>query len=144
MNNKLLEDILLLRRQQIWFMHDNDSAHFLIIVRHLTNCFQEKWIGRSGPIAWLPHRIKFVRLIFMRTFKKHDIHHSWYIGRPENWKLLLTNSKNLESLKVFDLQWENVSNFVLKWTKGTLNICCKLNFFFIYLSTLESREGMVT
>jgi len=72
-NDKFLENIPLLRRQQMWFMHDSAPAHFLMIVRrHLINCFQEKLIGGVKLHSHLI-RFKSVRLSFMRTFEEHDI-----------------------------------------------------------------------
>jgi len=48
-----LGDILLQHRQRIWFMHVDTPAHFLVNVRrHLTNRFQERWIGRGGLVVW--------------------------------------------------------------------------------------------
>jgi len=83
-------------------MHNSNSVHFLIIVRqHLTNCFQEKWIGRSGPIAWLPHRIKFVRLIF------EDISEALYTPQLihwTNWKLKTVVNK-FEKPGIFESVW---------------------------------------
>jgi len=49
---EFLRDIRLQHRQRIWFMDDGTSTHFFINVRcHLTNRFQEKWIGRGGPVV---------------------------------------------------------------------------------------------
>jgi hypothetical protein len=49
----MLEEIPLLQRQRMWFMHDGAPPHFLHIVRrHLTQAFNVQWIGRGGPVAW--------------------------------------------------------------------------------------------
>ncbi|EZA55214.1 hypothetical protein X777_05218, partial [Ooceraea biroi] len=48
----MLEEIPLLQRQRMCFMHDA-SSHFLHIVRqHLIQVFNEQWIGRGGPVVW--------------------------------------------------------------------------------------------
>ena len=37
----------------MWFMHDGGPPHFLHIVRrHLTQAFNEQWIGQEGPVVW--------------------------------------------------------------------------------------------
>lgn len=49
----LLEDVPLLQRQNMYFLHDGAPAHFAIDVRiHLNNHFGQRWIGRGGPHAW--------------------------------------------------------------------------------------------
>ena len=50
---ELLEDVPLNERSEIWFMHDGAPAHFLIDVRdYLSRHFNQRWIGRGGPIPW--------------------------------------------------------------------------------------------
>ena len=49
----LMEDLPCQDRLQMWFMHDGAPAHFLRIVhQHLTRTFENRWIGRGGPIPW--------------------------------------------------------------------------------------------
>lgn len=49
----LLEDVPLEVRLSMWFMHDGAPPHFLRRVRaHITETFQNRWIGRGGPISW--------------------------------------------------------------------------------------------
>lgn len=51
----LLENLPLLLRAQMWFMHDGAPPHFSIIARdHLNNAYQNRWIGRGGPVSWPP------------------------------------------------------------------------------------------
>lgn len=51
----LLEDLPLLLRNQMWFMHDGAPAHFSILAReYLNEVYQNKWIGRGGPQPWPP------------------------------------------------------------------------------------------
>lgn len=51
----LLEDVPLLLRQQIWFMHDGAPAHFSILARQFLNqTFNNRWMGRGGPQSWPP------------------------------------------------------------------------------------------
>ena len=52
---ELMEDVPLVTRRQMWFQHDGAPAHFSTIVRnYLDQRFNERWIGRGGPIAWPP------------------------------------------------------------------------------------------
>ena len=51
----LLEDLPLNVRQQLWFQLDGCPAHYSRPVRNWLNIskhYPERWIGRSGPVAW--------------------------------------------------------------------------------------------
>lgn len=49
----LLEDIPLLTRAHMWFMHDGAPPHIAVPVRNwLDTTFPRHWIGRSGPVRW--------------------------------------------------------------------------------------------
>lgn len=38
-----------------WFQQDGAPAHYSVIVRHfLDDIFQDRWIGRRGPVEWAP------------------------------------------------------------------------------------------
>lgn len=51
----LLEDVSLLLRNQMWFMHDGAPAHFSVLAReYLNQVYPNKWIGRGGPQPWPP------------------------------------------------------------------------------------------
>lgn len=53
--NNFLEEVPLLVRNNMWFMHDGAPPHFSHIVRnHLNNRFPDQWIGRGGPCSWPP------------------------------------------------------------------------------------------
>lgn len=50
---QMLEDLPLLLRAQMWFMHDGAPPHFSITARdHLNNAYRNRWIGRGGPVPW--------------------------------------------------------------------------------------------
>lgn len=52
---ELLENVPLDIRTNMWYMHDGAPAHFARPVRAvLDNTYPNKWIGRSGPVAWPP------------------------------------------------------------------------------------------
>lgn len=52
---ELLEDLPLMLRRRMWFMHDGAPPHFALIVREfLNNRFANRWIGRGGPQHWPP------------------------------------------------------------------------------------------
>lgn len=49
----MLDDIPLHVINGMWFMQDGAPAHFAIVVRqYLDRQFQDKWIGRGGPVPW--------------------------------------------------------------------------------------------
>lgn len=51
----MLEDVPLLIRQNIWYMHDGAPAHYSIQVRNFLNQnFPNRWIGRGSEFAWPP------------------------------------------------------------------------------------------
>lgn len=51
----LLEDVPLHIRQAMWLLQDGAPPHFRREVREfLDNAFPNRWIGRSGPVAWPP------------------------------------------------------------------------------------------
>lgn len=53
----LLEDLPLLLRGNMWFLHDGAPPHFTLNVRnHLHAQFPNKWIGRGAdaPVTWAP------------------------------------------------------------------------------------------
>lgn len=51
----LLDDVPLLIRNEMYFMHDGAPAHFSRIAReYLNERFPERWIGRGGPVPWAP------------------------------------------------------------------------------------------
>ena len=51
----LLEDLPLLLRQNMWFIHDGAPPHFSVPVRqYLTTIYPNQWIGRGNdaPVKW--------------------------------------------------------------------------------------------
>lgn len=49
----LLEDVDLETRRRMWIQLDGAGPHFALIVREFLNRnFQQRWIGRGGPVAW--------------------------------------------------------------------------------------------
>lgn len=49
----LLEDVPLVLRRRMWFMHDGAPAHFALNVRQFLNeTYGNRWIGRGGPNSW--------------------------------------------------------------------------------------------
>jgi hypothetical protein len=52
---ELLEDVPMAIRQDMWFQHDGAPPHFAGEVRdHLDEVYDNRWIGRGGPVAWPP------------------------------------------------------------------------------------------
>ena len=49
----MLEEISLLQKQRMCYMHDGAPPHFLHVDRrHLAQAFNEQWNGREGPVVW--------------------------------------------------------------------------------------------
>lgn len=50
---QFLKNMPLAKRLSMWYMHDGAPAHFMRNVReYLNTVFGQRWIGRSGPVAW--------------------------------------------------------------------------------------------
>ena len=53
--SQLMEDVLLHVRMNMWLQHDGASPHYALCSRQVMNeIFDEKWIGRGGPVACPP------------------------------------------------------------------------------------------
>ena len=51
-----MEDVPLHVRMNMWMQHDGALPHYALCSRQVINeIFDEKWIGRGGPVAWPPH-----------------------------------------------------------------------------------------
>lgn len=52
---ELLENVPLVVRRAMWFMHDGAPPHFSIVARQFLDAtYGENWIGRAGPQSWPP------------------------------------------------------------------------------------------
>lgn len=50
-----LENVPLIIRQNMYFLHDGAPAHFSRVARdRLNRNYDQRWIGRGGPVAWSP------------------------------------------------------------------------------------------
>ena len=50
-----MEDVPLHVRMNMWIQHDGATPHYALCARQVMNeIFDEKWIGRGGPVAWSP------------------------------------------------------------------------------------------
>lgn len=51
----LLEDVPIQALNTMWYQQDGAPPHYAIAARNVVNeRFQERWIGRGGPVAWPP------------------------------------------------------------------------------------------
>ena len=56
-----MEDVPLHVRMNIWMQHDGAPPHYALCSRQVMNeIFDEKWIGRGGPVA-----LQITRLLLM-------------------------------------------------------------------------------
>ena len=52
---QLMEDVPLHVRMNEWMQHDGAPPYYAMCSRQVMNdIFDEKWIGRGDPVAWLP------------------------------------------------------------------------------------------
>ena len=91
----LLEDVPLNIRMHIYFQHDGAPAHFARQVKqHLDERFPERWIGRGGPISWLPRSSDFTVLDYcLWVLLKTDVY------RVKSGHSGCTNSMHLKCCK---------------------------------------------
>ena len=53
---QLMENVPLYVRMNMWMQHDGEPPNYALCLRQVMNgIFDEKWIGRGGPVAWPPH-----------------------------------------------------------------------------------------
>lgn len=51
----LLEDVDLATRARMWLQQDGAAPHYALIVRAFLNAsYNDRWIGRRGPVEWPP------------------------------------------------------------------------------------------
>ena len=41
-------------RKNMWMQHDGAPPHYALCSQVMYEIFDEKWIGRDGPVAWPP------------------------------------------------------------------------------------------
>ena len=52
---QVMEDMPLHVRMNMWMQHDSAPPYYALCPRQVMNgIFDEKWIGRDGPVAWPP------------------------------------------------------------------------------------------
>ena len=55
---QLMDDAPLHVRMNMWMQHDGAPPHYSLCSRQVMNeIFDEKWIGRGGPVAWPPRSL---------------------------------------------------------------------------------------
>ena len=62
---ELLENVPLEARRNMWFQHDGAPVHFADGAKAvLADVFEDRWIGRGGPVQWPPRSPDFTPLDF--------------------------------------------------------------------------------
>lgn len=84
----LLEDVSLVARAQMWFMHDGAPAHYARCTRaFLNDMYPDKWIGRGGPRAWPPRSPDLTPLDFyLWGHLKNRVYTTQVNTRQELWR----------------------------------------------------------
>ena len=68
-------DIPLANRTDMLFLHNGVLPHFnSAAINNSTSAFQNYWIGRNGPLQWLPHSACAAALVSFMRFSK-DYHY---------------------------------------------------------------------
>lgn len=91
----MLEEVDLNTRNRLWLQQDGASPHWTIIVRnYLNERFNNRWIGRGGPVEWPPRSPDLTSLDFyLWGFLKNEV----YRTRPttkEDMKVRIRNACN--------------------------------------------------
>ena len=61
----LLEDIQLMISSQMYFQHDGAPPYYTRHVREFLNkSFPNSWLGRRGPVAWIPRSPELTPLVY--------------------------------------------------------------------------------
>lgn len=80
-------------RRKLWFMHDGAPPHTTGNVRqYLNNMFQNRWIGRGGPVLWPPRSPDLTCLdYFLWGYVKNLVYE---LNPPINVESLKTRIRN--------------------------------------------------
>lgn len=101
--NELLEDVPLDVIMNMYFMHDGAPAHFSRIVRnYLTERFENRWIGRGGPVAWPPRSPDLTPLdFFVWGYLKDLVYATEVNTEDELWQRIVDACQQLRTLGVY-------------------------------------------
>lgn len=77
---------------RLFFQQDGAPPHYALQVRRfLDNTFNERWIGRRGPIEWPPRSPDLTPMDF---FLWGHLKNRVYVDRPENLQDLMERIRN--------------------------------------------------
>ena len=69
-----MEDVTLHVCMNMWMQHDGAPLHYALCSRQVMNeIFDEKWIGRGGPVAWPPRSPDLTPDYFLWGFMKERV-----------------------------------------------------------------------
>lgn len=102
----LLEDVPLLIRQGMWYMHDGAPPHYSLDVRqYLHDQYPNRWIGRGNdaPVRWPPRSPDLNMCdFFLWGALKTEIYKTTVNTREELWQRILNASNRLNNLDTLD------------------------------------------
>jgi hypothetical protein len=131
---KLLIYVLLAVRARMWYKHDGASAHCSrAVLDVLNNTCHDGWIGRGGPIVWLPCSPDF-SLLHVGTPKEPWCVQSYRQGRgtsPSHCGCLSGNLQQPRHLRMHAAvggPWWDMSRRALNLVEGILSTCYKCDF----------------
>ncbi|KYQ49167.1 hypothetical protein ALC60_11781, partial [Trachymyrmex zeteki] len=119
------------------FSFHGAPAHFLVNVRyHLTSRFQERWIGRGGPVVWPPRSPNLNPLDY---YLWGHLKSMVYVTSVDTIDELTQRIENCcQQIRNKSKIFERVRSLMRRRAKlcvemeGALNIYCKLKLFSIF------------
>lgn len=117
----ILDQVPLEYLHGLWFQHDGAPPHFSIAVRnHLNLVFENRWIGRGGPVQWPARSPDLTPLDF-------------YLWGHVKALVYKEASENIEILKqrietAFDTVKEEAANFAIRQNlRRRAELCIRVN-----------------
>lgn len=111
----LLEDVPLQQRRNIWYQQDGCPAHYSILARTVLNAmFNDKWIGRGGPVNWPPRSPDLTCLdFFLWGYLKEIVYHQ-VPTTPEDMKQRIKIACREINNEIFDRVHNSFVSRILK------------------------------
>lgn len=92
----LLEDVPVLIRNRMWFMHDGAPAHFSVLARaYLDQNYNNRWIGRAGTELWPPRSPDLNSLDYFLWGHLKTLVYSTPVQTEEELRNRITDSCNI-------------------------------------------------
>lgn len=123
----LLENVILIVRQNMWSQHDGGPVHYSTITRKMFNWdFNDCWIDKSGPVNWPTRSTELTSPYFFLWGYLKNNEYAEVLTTPQN---IIEHNKNdcanlyQSSVQVFYKNYKYELIKALKWKDVILSLC---------------------